>query len=102
MWTRPKTSGRTVLHANYICIASGDPTGKYGVALIVTTEVANRIEDFKPINNRMAHMTVNFGREKDIFIILYARKTRKNGRRKRRNSLEMYRQRLITSKETKT
>ena len=34
-------------HDNYICMASGDPTGKYGVALIVTPEVANRIEDFK-------------------------------------------------------
>ncbi len=83
-------------------MTSEDPTGKHGVALIVTPEVANRMEDFESIKNRMAHMTVNFGREKDIFIILYARKTRKNGRRKRRNSLEMYRQRLITSKETKT
>ena len=53
-------------------MASGDPTGNYGVVLIVTPEVANRIEDFKPINNRMAHMTVNFGREKAIFMILYA------------------------------
>ena len=52
-------------------MSSGDPTGKHGVALIVTPEVANRIEDFKPINNRMAHMTVNFGREKAIFMILY-------------------------------
>ena len=60
--------GRTVVHDNYICMASGDPTGKYGVALIVTPEVANRIEDFKPINNRMAHMRVNFGREKAIFM----------------------------------
>ncbi len=41
-------------------------------ALTVTLEVANRIEDFKPINNRMAHMTFNFGREKAIFMILYA------------------------------
>ena len=70
--TRRKTSGRRVLHDPYICMESGDPTGKYGVAIIVTPEVANRIEDFKPINNRMAHMTVNFGREKAIFIILYA------------------------------
>ena len=70
--TRRKTSGRTVLHDNYICMTSGDPTGKYGVALIVTPEVANRIEDVKPINNRMAHMTVNVGREKAIFMILYA------------------------------
>ena len=42
------------------------------MALIVTPEVANRIEDVKPINNRMAHMTVNFGREKAVFMILYA------------------------------
>ena len=55
--------GMPVLHDNYICMTSGDPTGKYGVALIVTAEVANRI------NNRMAHMTVNFGREKAIFMI---------------------------------
>ena len=41
------------------------------MALIVTPEVSNRIEDFKPINNRMANMTVSFGREKDIFMILY-------------------------------
>ena len=61
--TRRKTSGRTVLHDDYICMASGDPTGKYGVILIVTPEVANRIEGFKPINNRMAHMRVNVGRE---------------------------------------
>ena len=70
--TRRKTSGRTVLHDDYICMASGDPTGKYGVALIVTPDVANRIEDFKRINNRMAHMTVHFGRKKAIFVILYA------------------------------
>ena len=70
--TRRKTSGRTVLHDNYICMASGDPTGKYGVSLVVIPEVANRIEDFKPINNKMAHMTVSFGREKAIFMILYA------------------------------
>ena len=42
------------------------------MALVVTPEVANRIEDVKPINNRMAHMTVNFGRGKAIFMILYA------------------------------
>ena len=42
------------------------------MALIVTPEVANRIENIKPINNRMARMTVNFGREKAIFVILYA------------------------------
>ena len=70
--TRRKTSGRTVLHDPYICMASGDPTGKYGVALIVTPEVANRMEHFKPINNGMAHMTVNFGREKAVFMIMYA------------------------------
>ena len=29
-------------------------------------------DDFKPVNNRMAHMSVNFGREKAIFMILYA------------------------------
>ena len=27
--TRRKTSGRTLLHDNYICMASGDPTGTY-------------------------------------------------------------------------
>ena len=81
-------------------MASGDPTGKYGVALIVTPEVANRIEDFKPINNRMAHMIVNCGQEKAIFIILYAPQ---QGRleEERKDSLEMYRQRLITSKAIK-
>ena len=42
------------------------------MALGVTPEVTNSIEDFKPINNRMAHMTVTFGREKAIFVIMYA------------------------------
>ena len=70
--TRRKTSGRTVLHDDYICMTCGDTTGKYGVAHIVTPEVADRIDDFKPINNRMAHMIVHFGREKAIFVILYA------------------------------
>ena len=72
--TRRKTSGRTVLHDDYICMGGGggDPTEKYGVALIVTPYVANMIGDFKPINNRMTHMTVNFGREKAIFMIQYA------------------------------
>ncbi len=81
-------------------MASGNPTGKYGVALIVTPEVANRIEDFKPINNRVALMTVNYGREKDIFMILDAPQ---HGRteEERMNYLEMYRQRLIPSKATK-
>ena len=80
--TRRKTSGRTVLHDNYICMASGDPTGKYGVALIATPEVANRIDDFKPINHRMPHMTVNFGREKAMFMILYAPQQGRTGEEK--------------------
>ena len=37
---------------------------EYGVALIVTPEVANMIEDVEPINNRMVHMAVSVGREK--------------------------------------
>ena len=67
-----ETRRKTFLTIAYTCMGSGDPTGKYGVALRVTPEVADRIEDFKPINNRMAHMTVNFGREKAIFVIMYA------------------------------
>ena len=97
--TRRKTPGRTVVHDNYIGMARGDPTGKYGVAIIVTPEVANMIGDFKPINNRMAHATVNFGREKAIFMIVYAPQQGRTDE-KRRNYLEMYRQRSMTSKAT--
>ena len=57
--------------------------------------------DFKPVNNMMAHMSVNFGREKAIFIILYAPQQGRTEEQKRMNSLEMYRHRLITSKATK-
>ena len=38
--------------------------GKHGVALVITTELGNRIEDFKPISNKMVHVTINFGRKK--------------------------------------
>ena len=48
------------------------PNRKNELALIVTPEIINMVDDFKPINNRLAHTTANLGREKAIFMILYA------------------------------
>ena len=68
--TRRKTPGRTVLHDDYM-YGEWRPDRENEVALIVTPDVANMVDDFKPINNRMAHTTVNFGREKAIVMIRY-------------------------------
>ena len=40
---------------------SGDQVEEYGVTLVVTSEIGNRINDFKPITNQVAHMMFKTG-----------------------------------------
>ena len=54
--TREKITGKRTIHNDYVCLSSGDPSGKHGVAFIVTRNINNNIDLFKPVDNRIACM----------------------------------------------
>ena len=40
--TREKIIGKRTIHNDYVCLSSGVPSGKHGVAFIVTRNISNK------------------------------------------------------------
>ena len=70
--TREKITGKRTIHNDYVCLSSGDPSGKHGVAFIVTRNINNNIDMFKPVDNRIACMKLRLNNTKVIVVNVYA------------------------------
>ena len=70
--TREKITGKRTIHNDYVCLSSGDPSGKHGVAFIVTRNISNNIDLFKPVDNRIACMKLRLNNIKVIVVTVYA------------------------------
>ena len=73
--TREKITGKRTIHNDYVYLNSGDPSGKHGVAFIVTRNIStrdNNIDLFKPIDNRIACMKLRLNNTKVIVVTVYA------------------------------
>ena len=70
--TREKITGKRTIHNDYVCLSSGDPSGKHGVAFIVTSNISNNINLFKPVDNRIACMKLRLNNTKVIVVTVYA------------------------------
>ena len=66
--TREKITGKRTIHNDYVCLSSGDPSGKHGVAFIVTRNISNNINLFKSIDNRIACMKLRLNNTKVIVV----------------------------------
>ena len=68
---RENITGKITIHNDYVCLSSGDPSGKHGVAFIVTRNIGNNIDLFKPIDNRIACMKLRLNNTKVIVVTVY-------------------------------
>ena len=70
--TGEKITGKRTIHNDYVCLSSGDPSGKHSVACIVTRDVNNNIDLFKPIDNRITCMKLGLNNTRVIVVTVYA------------------------------
>jgi calcineurin-like phosphoesterase family protein len=70
--TREKITARRELHNNYICYSSSVGTGRHGVAIIVSPNMAHHVEKFIPIDNRIVILMLKIRLKKIIVAQTYA------------------------------
>ena len=82
--TREEISGRRIMLNNYTCLSSGDVGGKHGVAFIIAPEISHLVEQFVPINNRMAGMMLTIGTSRILFMTVDSPQQGRNDEKKDR------------------
>ena len=70
--TRDKSTGRTIIHDNYVYFSSGSESGKHGVGIVVNEKVAMHISGHETINNRIIKVNVRTPNQKLSIVQVYA------------------------------
>ena len=70
--TREKINGKIAIRNDYVCLSSRDTSGKHRVACIVTRNINNNIDLFKPIDHIITCMKLRLNNTRVIVVSVYA------------------------------